>query len=127
MRSLIISTVSLLLILGIWFGFMTYCEDTLGGLVAVIEEEIEVSVAAEDWPAAKEEFRRFSESWHKDEAAFSLFLEQSSMLDTDFTIARAEAYINAEDRSSALGELASIREQLRFLFLNERINLENIM
>ena len=127
MRSLVISTISLLLILGIWFGFMTYCEDTLTGLVAVIEEEIEVSVAAEDWPAAKEGFRRFIENWNKYEAAYSLFLEKSSMLDTDFAIARAEAYIQAEDKASAMAELASIREQLRFLFLNERINLENIM
>lgn len=127
MRSLIISTVSLLLVLCIWFGFMTYCEDTLNSLISNITNEIEISVAAGDWDTAKESFSRFSDSWHKDKSIYSFFLDQSAMLDADFSIARAEAYIDEQETPSAMGELAFIREQLRFLFLNERINLENIL
>lgn len=127
MRSLIISAVSLLLILGIWFGFMTYCEDTLTSLVADITDEIEVNVAAEDWDSAKSSFDEFSDAWHKDKSTYSFFLEQSAMLEADFAIARAEACIYAEDVPGAMSELAFIREQLKFLFLNERINLANIL
>lgn len=127
MRSLAISTITLLVILTLWFGFMTYCEDTLNVLVDDISINIEPHVSSEEWRAAEEGFSRFSEDWHKDKSIYSFFLEQSAMLDTDFAIARAEAYIKAEDKAGAMGELACIREQLRFLFLNERINLENIL
>lgn len=127
MRSLIISAVSLLLILAVWLGFMTYCENTLSLLVTDITQELETSVIGEDWSAAEEQFRRFSGTWHKDKELYSLFLEQSAMLDTDFSISRAEAYIKAQDAASALGELYCIREQLKFLFLNEKISLENIL
>lgn len=127
MRSLIISAVSLFMILGIWFGFMTYCENTLNDLIAEITDEIEVSVHEEDWDGAQKSFQNFSKDWHREKTYYSLFLEQSAMLEADFAISRAEAYIGAEDYANTMGELAYIREQLRFLFLNERINLENIL
>lgn len=126
MRSLIISAVSLLLVLAIWFGFMTYSEKTLNYLIEDAAATVELSVKNENWDAAEEEFQQLSTLWHRDKAIYSFFLDQSAMLDTDFAIARAKALIEAKDKASSLGELSVIREQLRFLFLNERINLENI-
>jgi hypothetical protein len=47
-------------------------------------------------------------------------------MDTDFSIAKAEAYIAMQDVALSMGELSHIKEQLGFLHSNELITLENI-
>ena len=127
MKSLIISAVSLLLIICIWFCFMTYCENSLGRLLETLSEDVIAKVVSDDWTSASESFERFSKKWHEQKTIYSLFLEQSAMIDADFSIAKAEGLILTKDKSGSLSELYTIHEQLHFLFLNERLTFENIL
>lgn len=127
MRSFIVSIINLLLILTLWFGFMFYCENTIGKLAETLEKNIVTEIENENWNTAKEEFDDFSEQWHKSKKVYYYFLDTRAILDTDFSIGRAESYIKSKDSSLALGELSCIREQLKFLYLNEKISLENVL
>lgn len=127
MRSLIISTVSLLLIVAVWFSFMTYCEDSLSSLTEQIVSEIEPYVTDGDWDAAAARFDELSDDWHSRQDVYTLFFTHSEVVETDLAIARAKASIRAQNAAAALNELATMREHMKFLFENERINLANII
>lgn len=127
MRSLVISAISLFLILAVWFGFMTYCEDSLNALTEQIVSEIEPAVTAGEWDTAAAEYDQLSRSWHANQAVYTLFFTHSEVVEAELAIARTEAFLRVQDASGAMAELAAAREHLKFLFENERINLANII
>lgn len=127
MRSLIISTISLLLIIAIWFGFMTCCENSLTDLTDRIVADIEPDILDGDWESAALSFESLSRDWHSRQDMYSTFFTHSEVVQADLSIARAETAIRSRDAAMALSELAAIREHLKFLFENERINLANII
>ncbi|WP_206459736.1 DUF4363 family protein [Anaerovorax sp. IOR16] len=126
MRSFIISIINLLLILGIWLVFMFYCEKSIDELSKNLEQNIMIEIENDDWGSAEKHFSDFSDKWHDNKKIYTFFLDSRALLDTDFSIGRAESYIKSKDSSLALGELSCIHEQLKFLYLNEKISLENL-
>lgn len=126
MRSLIISLVTLLLIVGTYLVFITYSHGELNTMRNQIHGEIEQSVLEENWPAAQTGFQTLENSWDSHSHVFSFFLDTSAMIETDLSLARAKAYITAEERAAALAELYEIREKMKFLYENEQISIDNI-
>ncbi|WP_324822531.1 DUF4363 family protein [Sinanaerobacter sp. ZZT-01] len=106
---------------------MFYCEDSIDDLSKDLENQIITEIENENWATAEEAFKDFSDQWHENKKIYTFFLDTKTLLDTDFSIGRAEAYIKLQDSPLALGELSCIQEQLKFLYLNEKISLENIM
>lgn len=91
-----------------------------------IEDDILISVYAEDWDKAEEQLNDLSKKWHKQKKVYSFFFNTMDINDTDFSIARAKNYIYAKDVPLASGELNCVKEQLGFLHLNELITLDNV-
>ena len=105
---------------------MNYADENIHDLTRSIEDDIMVSVSAEDWVKAEEQFKDLSDRWHKQKKIYSFFFYTSAINDTDFSISRAKGYIKTKDASLASGELYCIKEQLAFLHLNELITLDNV-
>jgi len=127
LKSLIISIVSLgVLVMG-WCFFVNYADDHLHKLMDEIEDEITISVKNSEWDKASNDFKDLSKSWHKDKKIYSFFIDTSAINETDYSIARAKAYISAENEPLAIGELSCIKEQLGFLHLNELITIDNVL
>lgn len=126
MKSLIISIVCLGILVGGWFVFANFADDTLHSLMNYIEEDIMAETIDEDWSAAQKSMDNLSHRWHRYKKIYVFFLNTDDINQTDYSIARADYYIKAKDLSNSTGELACIKEQLRFLHLNETITLENI-
>jgi hypothetical protein len=125
-RALIISIMCFSAIIIAWFVFENYADENIHDLSKSIEDDIMVSVAAEDWDKAESEFKKLSDKWHKQKKIYTFFYHTSAINDTDFSIARAKGYIKSQDASMAIGELHCIKEQLAFLHLNDLITLDNI-
>lgn len=126
MRSMVISAVAFLVIILFWWFFMGFCEVSIAQLTDVVHEQMVVEVRQQDWKAATASFEDFDQKWHKDKRYYSLFLNETAILDIDCSVARLKAYLECADDSSSLAELSAISEQLKFLFLRERISLENL-
>ncbi|MGI6731771.1 MAG: DUF4363 family protein [Anaerovoracaceae bacterium] len=126
MRALIISTIILLCLIFIWFTFVDYADENLHALIDIIEKNVAVSIQDDDWESAAQIFQQVSEQWHENKKVYSFFFNTSDVMDTDFSIAKAEAYIAMQDVALSMGELSHIKEQLGFLHSNELITLENI-
>lgn len=127
MRSFIISLVAILLTIVSWIGFMFYCENSIDELSNHLEQQVILEIEKGNWEAAEKKLETFTTQWHRHRKIYSFFLDSNTLLETDFSIGRAEAYIKSRDNPLALGELSQIYEQLKALYSNEKITLENIM
>jgi hypothetical protein len=126
MKALIISAISMAVIIGSWGIFVSYADKNIHELTNMIEDDIMISVYAEDWSTAKAQYKVLSEKWHSQKKVYTFFFDTLPVLQADYSIARVENYIYAEDVPLAAGELSCIKEQLGFLHTNELITLDNI-
>ena len=126
MRSLTISAAAFLILILFWWFFKGFCEVSIAHLSNTIHGELVEEVRQNDWTAAKASFDAFDLQWHEHKRWYSLFLTETAILDIDYSIARLKAYLECASESDSLAELSAISEQLKFLFLRERISLENI-
>ena len=126
MRSLTVSAAVFLILILFWWFFMGYCEVSIAGLTDTIHTELVSEVRAFDWASATASFDAFDSRWHEAKRIYSLFLTETAILDIDYSVARLKAYLECENQNDALAELSAISEQLKFLFLRERINTQNI-
>ena len=126
MRALIISILSIVVLVTSWSIFVNYSDKNIHKLMNTIEDDILISVYAEDWDKAEDQLNDLSKKWHKQKKVYSFFFNTMDINDTDFSIARAKNYIYAKDVPLASGELNCVKEQLEFLHLNELITLDNV-
>lgn len=126
MRALITSILCVAVIIASWSIFVNYSDKNIHKLMNTIEDDILISVYAEDWDKAEDQLNDLSKKWHKQKKVYSFFFNTMDINDTDFSIARAKNYVYAKDIPLASGELNCVKEQLGFLHLNELITLDNV-
>jgi hypothetical protein len=126
MKALIVSIISMAVLISGWGIFVSYSDKTIHKLMNGIEDDILVSVYAQEWDKAEKQFDKVSKDWHKQKGIYTFFFNTKEINDTDYSIARAKYYIKAKDLALATGELNCIQEQLKFLHLNELITLDNV-
>lgn len=126
MRALIISIISMAVVIGSWGIFVGYADKNIHELTNMIEDDIMISVYAEDWSTAKAQYKVLSDKWHSQKKVYTFFFDTLPVLEADYSIAKVKHYIYAENVPLAAGELSCIKEQLGFLHMNELITLDNI-
>lgn len=113
MRALIVSTLCLLLVLGIWFGFIR----TANGLMDDVAELLACR------PLPREEL--FA-CWKKIQFFYSVFSDSGQIHEANECLARAMALLQQES-PLAEAELAAFGELLHVLQQQEALSLENII
>lgn len=126
MRSLTVSAAVFLILILFWWFFMGYCEVSIAGLSDMIHNELVMEIRASDWSGATASFDAFDSRWHQAKRLYSLFLTETAILEIDYSVARLKAYLECENQNDALAEVSAISEQLKFLFLRERVSIQNI-
>lgn len=126
MRTLLISILFMVVIITSWSIFVNYSDENIHKLMNTLEDDILISVNAEDWDKAEDQFDKLSKKWHKQKKVYSFFFNTTDINNTDYSIARAKHYIYTKDVTLSSGELNCIKEQLGFMHLNELITLDNI-
>lgn len=126
MRSLIVSFISIAVVVSGWCIFVNFSDRNIHHLINMIEDDIMVSVNAEDWEKASEHIDELSGKWHEQKKIYTFFFDTTDIMDTEYSISKAEHYIKAKDISLASGELNLVRVQLEFLHKNELITLDNV-
>lgn len=127
MKSLLVSFLALLLLIGCWLGFYHYSDRELHQMVSACETEVMPAIESGQWDTAYDMFQDQYENWHKYQKWAYLMLETEKINETDLAFAKTLMYIKARDLSNSSGELLSLEENLRFLHKNEGISLANIL
>jgi len=125
-RALITSILIIAVLVTSWSIFVNYSDKNIHKLMNAIEDDILISVYAEDWDKAEDQLNDLSKKWHKQKKVYSFFFNTMDINDTDFSIARAKNYIYAKEVPLASGELNCVKEQLGFLHSNELITIDNV-
>jgi len=126
MKTFIISLLIFLSVIIFWLFISDYMHSSLHANIELIEEEIEKEIIKGNWGKAMFNFEVFIEKWKKQQTLYNLFIDQSAVMEINYSNARTKIYIENKDVTLALGELSFIKEHLRSLHENEQINLENI-
>lgn len=126
MKALVTALVSIAILVTSWGIFVNYSDKSIHRMMNSIEDDILVSVYAENWDKAEEQISALSKKWHKNKKVYSYFFNTIDLNETDYSIARAKSYIDAKNVSLSVGELSCIKEQLGFLHLNELASADNI-
>jgi hypothetical protein len=127
MRSLIISIISLACIITPWGIFMSYADQSINDMAKITKNQVMEEVASENWSSAEDTMKKVSKKWYDSRKAYSVFMSAQSIDNIESALVKTKAYIQAQEKSAALGELANFHHQLLFTLENERINIENIM
>jgi len=127
MRALIVSFLTLAVLIGCWFCFYHYSEQTLDQMVEVCEEEVMPAIETECWNQAYDIFHMQYQDWHRYKKRALFMLETDKINDTDTAFAKTLMYIKARDLSNSSGELLALQETLKFLHENEDLSLANIL
>ncbi|HKM28345.1 MAG TPA: DUF4363 family protein [Anaerovoracaceae bacterium] len=126
MKSLIASSLILATLLGAWICFDIYSNNTLHDMTDKIDI-IVTSVEAENWKESYAKVNALNKDWHRYKKVASFFLNTQHINDADYGFAKSVKYVKAQDVSNGSGELANLKEQLKFLHDNESLTLANIL
>ena len=126
MRTLIISTISLALLIAIWGFYNTYSEQQLHLLISNCEQQVMPAIEAKDWNSAYDSFKQQYNLWHQYQKKARYMLETELLNNLDESYARTLMYIKAKDLSNSTGELLALQHGLESVHKNETLSLSNI-
>ena len=106
---------------------MDRADKTLHEMANMIEEETLPVTLEESWAEASDSFEAVSRIWMDHKRAYILFTNSEAVAEAEYTFHRVRAFLAAEDKANASGELAYLRRQLLFLHEYEILSLENII
>lgn len=87
---------------------------------------VEASTREEDWSTAETGLTSILDEWPKVEDKWSLLLDHAEIDNIEDTLIKVAAYIKVKDTSSALAELASLKNYINHIPKKESFNLKNI-
>lgn len=126
MRNFIISTVCLIMIIGIWTCFHIYSSDKTDYYKSELDIIIFEYVNEDKWPDAISAFDGMQSDWNKYKHIAAFFLDSSALNHIDSTFEKIRFYIYASDKSNSSGELAYLKGLFESLHKNESLNMENL-
>jgi len=93
-------------------------------------EDIKVldeSVKNSEWNNAKDQLTNLKREWENTRKTWELFLEHNEMDSIDVVVARLDQYVEIEERSLALGEIAEFRLLISHIKDKESFKLGNVL
>lgn len=126
MRNFIISTICLIMIIGIWICFYIYSSQKIDYYKSELDVIICEYVNEEKWPDAISSFNEIQCDWNKYKHIAACFLNSSELSHIDNTFKKIRFYIYASDKSNSSGELAYLKSLFKHLHEDESLNLDNV-
>ncbi len=126
MRSLI--TTLLILVIFVVGSFATnkYIVNSCEKLLEDIEL-LSKFVKDNEWDNSKNQLKELKEEWEDTKKVWQLFLAHYEMDGMDIAIARLDEYVEIEEQSLTLGEMAAFRLLISHIKDKESLKLENIL
>ncbi|NLB53694.1 MAG: DUF4363 family protein [Syntrophomonadaceae bacterium] len=126
MRMLISILIALILLIGtgIWTnGYLQTSSDKLGLQI----EEICRDIEQESWDDAENKTRMLENTWQQSAKWWPVFLDHQEMDNIEFSLAKAKAFVESENKPLSLGQLSELKLMIEHLPIKEEINLKNIL
>lgn len=96
------------------------------GIIESQINDIEELVKNEDWPRVKELLNQMEEKWSGTEKSWTMLVDHMEIDYIDISLTRLKSYIEAEDKTLALGEVGVLRQYVRHIPEKESFKLKNV-
>lgn len=126
MRTLITIVIIVILLLGGSLTSYQYIQASTQAL-GVPLETVERSISTQKWEIAQQEFNTAQLRWDKDKTWWTIVLDHQEIDTIDLCIMRLGKYIEAQDVSLSLGEVAALKLLVDHISDTEKLNLQNIL
>lgn len=87
---------------------------------------VENSTKKEDWEMAETNLSSVLDEWPKVENKWSVLLDHAEIDNIEDALIKVDAYIKAKDASSALAELASLKNFIKHIPKKEAFSIKNV-
>jgi len=125
MRVLLVVAGTVCFLLGLGIYTVKVYSDTSVQMVEKIKQA-ERAVARSNWDGAKEAIGETKLDWDKHKNWWAVFIDHQEIDNIDTALARAEKYIECQERTLATGELAVLKLLLMHIPEKERLKLKNV-
>lgn len=125
LRTLTIITIITLLLLGGSLGSYQYIKTSTHAL-GIPLETVERSITDQKWKMAGDELNNAQLRWGKDKNLWTILLNHQDIDNINISIKRLDSYIQAQDYSQSLGELAALKHQVNQILESSKLNWKNI-
>ncbi|MDQ2085715.1 DUF4363 family protein [Herbivorax sp. ANBcel31] len=119
----------LALVLALIIGSSFFSSRTLSASSQRIEEkilEVETNTYKNNWDLASNSLSIIIEEWPETEKSWSILLDHSDIDDISTSIFRLSRYLEAEDSTQTLAEIAALKQLLKTIPDREVLSLSNI-
>lgn len=124
-RILITIAVIIVLIFGAAFFESLLLKNDAKNLEAKIIN-VEDSTKKEDWKMAETNLSSVLDEWPKVESKWSVLLDHAEIDNIEDALIKVDSYIKAKDASSALAELASLKNFINHIPKKEAFSIKNV-
>jgi len=121
---------SIVVLLAVILGISMYSSRTLAATSRDLESrisEIEESTKAGNWVKAKEGIEAIEANWQQVEKSWSILLDHIEIDNIDISLSKISRYIESENTSLALAEVATLKMLITHIPEKESFRLTNIL
>ena len=126
MKIIVATLCILLLVIGLAIGYQTYLENTMTKYIAEVEE-MDFSMDAENYEAAKEIYAQLKKDWLKSEKILTISIEHNETDSIMEQFAQIDSYFIKNTYEDYYQTSYKLKLYFRHLVEKNRLNLETIL
>ncbi len=118
------------LILAVLLGFGTfayYYLDSTANELLVMAEQIEKSVANDDWQQADSDFSRMHAIWERTITPWTILIDHIELDQINTAMSRTKKFMDTRDLSGFMSEMAELKLLLKHVPEKEALNIKNVL
>lgn len=127
MKSFLITSFCLIVMVSSWIYFCHYSEQQLDSFAAEITSEIIPDAENGNWDKVIKEVSSLQNNWENYKDYAHHFFRTDNINEIDFSFVRINEYMYSREAASLTNELAFLSKQLQFLHENEQLSLANLL
>ena len=107
-----------------WINYsLQMSTNELAEQIVIVNKEIK----NDSWEMALSKMEETEDKWKEKTRWWPIFLNHEEMDVIEFSLAKAKAYVHAENEALALGQLSELKRMLEHIHEKEQLNIENIL
>lgn len=126
MKTFIVTSIAVLLIIGGWFFLYRIVEHQTADFVENLNQLASV-LNNEDWESAARDFKEIRTKWHSTRNTWTIFLHHHEIDNIDLSMARTIQYIETKNKPLSLAEMEALKQLFHIVKENEAVTLTNIL
>ena len=126
MRSFVIATIIICILITIWYSFFSFLEDNIELYTTLLNELIS-EVKAENWEIAINHHKELENVFFEHQKLYMFFLNHNDIDKVLVTLEKSKQFIENKNKSFSLSELVTLKLHFAHILEKHSLTIVNIM